>query len=63
MNFKGDLKGHYVNSFIKLHCYLTKGFEGRSPITKPLPTGMARSRSEINNFAGASLTKASTDGI
>ena len=31
-HFKGPLEVHWVNSFIKLHCYLTKGFEwGRGP--------------------------------
>ena len=28
MNFKAALKVPWVNSYIKLHCYLTKGFEG-----------------------------------
>ena len=27
-NFKVPVKIDWVNSFIKLHCYLTKGFEG-----------------------------------
>ena len=54
---------HWVNSFIKLHCYLTKGFEGGAPVTKPSPIGMARSKSEIRNFAGMRLTKELTKGI
>ena len=27
-NLKGPLKGSLINAFIKLHCYLTKGFDG-----------------------------------
>ena len=63
MNFKGALKVHWVNSFIKLHCYLTKGVEGGAPLAKPRPIGLARSKREIKNFARMSLTKELTKGI
>ena len=63
MNFKGPLKPHWVNSFIKLHCYLTNGCEWGVPLTKPRPTGEAHAKREIPNFAGMRLTQALTKGI
>ena len=56
-NFKTPLKIDWVNSFIKLHCYLTKGFEGGHPLTKPRPIGLAHPKREISNFAGVSSPK------
>ena len=57
-NFKGGLKVPCVNSLIKLHGYLTKGFEGGpKPLLSLALLGMARPKREIPNFAGTSLTK------
>ena len=63
MDFKGPLKIPKVNSFIKLHCYLTKGFEGGPPPTKPRSIAAAHPEREISNFAGMSLTKELPEGI
>ena len=59
---RGAPKVHLVNTFIKLLCYLTKGTEGGrgAPLAKPLHIGPTRSKREIKNFAGASLTEALT---
>ena len=56
MNLKGPLKVHWVNPVIKLHCYLTKCFEGGPPIPKPRPIGLGHPKREISNFAGSILT-------
>ena len=64
MDFKGLLKVHWVNSLSKLHCYLTKGFEGGGvPITKPRAIVVGRSERENKNFAGMRLTKELIGGI
>ena len=57
VEFRGPLEVPWINAFIKLHCYLTKGFE-RGPLTKPRPIGVDRPKREIPNFAGMSLTEA-----
>ena len=47
-----------ANSFVKLQCNLTNGFEGGPrPLTKPRPIGAAHSKRKIPNFAGTSLPK------
>ena len=62
-NFTGPLKIAWINSFIKLHCYLTEGFEGAPPLTKPRSIGAAHPKSEIANFDAMSLTKELTKEI
>ena len=58
-NFIWPLKVPWVNTFIKLRCYLAKGFEwGDPPLTKPRPIGMGRTKREIPNFDGMILTRA-----
>ena len=53
---------HRVNSFIKLHCYLTNGFDG-GPLTKPRPIGAAHRKREITNIDGTILTMELTKAI
>ena len=63
---EGILRGRkvpWVNSFIKLHCYSTKGFERSAPHTRPRPIGVAHSEREVANFAGMGLTEALIKGI
>ena len=57
------LKIDWVNSFIKLRCYLTNGFEWGAPLTKPRPIGKAHPKREIPNFAGMSVTKELAEAI
>ena len=59
---RGPPKVPWVNSFVKLLCYLTKGFGG-PPVTKPRTIGLDHPKREIKNLAGMSLTKALTEEI
>ena len=61
-NFKGALKAHWVDSFIKFHFYLTKGSECTPLLNRALSEWLIPKR-EISNVAGLSLTDGIPEGI